>query len=246
MSTPAFDAEKTAKTLLRVSRHGALGTLMKGTGGPYSSLVAVASAPDGAPLLLISRLARHTQNIEADPRVSLLLTEASEAPLESPRIMVAGTAERLEWPAAAQARRRYLAAHPSAEVFADFGDFAFFRLAPAGLHLVAGFGRITDLKPARFLTDVSSAAALIDAEPEILAHLNADHANTLELYATRLLGRENGKDGQLWRCVACDCEGLDLKNGTETARLWFSEPVATPGQLRGVLKTLADLARQRS
>jgi putative heme iron utilization protein len=219
---------------------------MKGTGAPYSSLVAVASAPDGAPLLLISRLALHTQNIEADLRVSLLLADASDTPLESPRIMIAGSAIRLEGPAAAAAQRRYLAAHPSAEVFAGFGDFSFFRVEPAGLHLVAGFGRITDLKPARFLVDLGGTEALIEAEPEIVAHLNADHAETLNLYATRLLGRDNGHDGNYWRCVASDCEGLDLQNGKDVARLWFGARVASPGQLRSMLKSLADSARQQS
>src|SRR4051812_49925571 len=123
-----FDPPAAAKKLLREGRSGALATLMPGSGDPYCSLVNVATAADGAPLLLISRLAVHTKNILADSRVSLMLDErVAGDPLEGARIMVAGRAEELSDDAAALARRRYLAAHPSAEAFVDFKDFAFFR-----------------------------------------------------------------------------------------------------------------------
>ena len=51
---------------------------MAGSGDPYCSLVNVATAPDGAPLLLLSKLALHTKNILADARVSLMLDERKE------------------------------------------------------------------------------------------------------------------------------------------------------------------------
>src|SRR5215218_9198700 len=153
--TPDFDPGKLAKSLLRRSRQGALATLMAGSGDPYCSLVNLASDFDGAPILLISRLALHTKNILADARVSLMLDERAEGdPLEGSRIMLAGRAEQAEGAEEAILRRRYLNAHPSAEAFVDFRDFSFFRIQPAGLHLVAGFGRIIDLKPAQFLTEL--------------------------------------------------------------------------------------------
>src|SRR5450755_125870 len=146
--TPDFDPEKVARSLLRRSRQGALATLMAGSGDPYCSLVNLASHPDGSPILLISRLAVHTKNILGDPRVSLMLDERAEGdPLEGARIMLAGRAEEAGGEAAAILRRRYLNAHPSAEAFVNFGDFSFFRIMPTGTHLVAGFGRILDLKP---------------------------------------------------------------------------------------------------
>src|SRR5690242_12464245 len=118
VGTPDFNPASVAKTLLRTSRHGALATLMAETGAPYSSLVATMSAADGAPLLLISRLAVHTRNIEVDPRVSILFSEAaSRDPLQEARIMLAGVAERVSGFDLAGVRKRYLAAHPSAEVF---------------------------------------------------------------------------------------------------------------------------------
>src|ERR1700692_3301079 len=151
---PDFDAARLARSLLRRSRQGALATLVPGSGDPYCSLVNVASHPDGSPILLISRLALHTRNILADNRVSLMLDERTEGdPLEGSRIMLAGHAEEASGDDAGTLRRRYLNAHPSAEVFVDFKDFSFFRIRPAGTHLVAGFGRLLDLKPAQFFTD---------------------------------------------------------------------------------------------
>src|SRR5271169_4946226 len=94
-TTADFDAGRLTRSLLRRSRQGALATLMAGSGDPYCSLVNVASGPDGAPILLISRLALHTQNILADSRVSLMLDErAAGDPLEGARIMLSGRAER--------------------------------------------------------------------------------------------------------------------------------------------------------
>src|SRR5205085_11409798 len=141
-----------ARGLLRRSRQGALATLMSGSGDPYCSLVNLASHADGSPILLISRLALHTKNILGDPRVSLMLDERTAGdPLEGARIMLAGTAEETAGDQATVLRRRYLGAHPSAEVFADFKDFSFFRIVPAGGRRVACFGRCTDLTPQHLL-----------------------------------------------------------------------------------------------
>src|SRR3954451_21916321 len=94
--TPDFDPGRLAKSLLRRRRQGALATLMVGSGDPYCSLVNLASHPDGAPILLISRLALHTRNILADPRVSLMLDERAEGdPLEGSRIMLACRAQEV-------------------------------------------------------------------------------------------------------------------------------------------------------
>ncbi|HXF88586.1 MAG TPA: DUF2470 domain-containing protein [Xanthobacteraceae bacterium] len=234
-----FDAKFVAKKLLREARTGALATLLAGSGDPYCSLVNVATAADGAPLLLISRLAVHTKNIMADPRVSLMLDERKAGdPLEGARVMLMGTAI----PATDEAsRRRYLARQPEAEMFAGFGDFSFYRIELKGAHLVAGFGRIVDLKPADLHTDLTGAEPLLKAEPEVIAHMNQDHADTCRLYATRLLGAPDGN----WRCVGCDPEGLDLQRDRTGLRLAFPRRVAEPGALRQVLRALAEQARAR-
>jgi putative heme iron utilization protein len=239
---PDFDPAKAVRVLLRRSRQGALATLMTGSGDPYCSLVNVASHPDGSPILLISRLAIHTKNLLADARVSLMLDERAEGdPLEGSRIMLSGQAEEV---ASDQAvvRHRYLNAHPTAEVFVDFKDFSFFRVRPTGTHLVAGFGRIVDLKPAQFLTDISDAGALLEAEQGAVEHMNTDHQEALGLYATRLLGAEPGD----WRCTGVDPDGIDLQAGARTLRLDFPDRVTGPGELRKMLVRLAEQARAQN
>jgi heme iron utilization protein len=235
-----FDAARLARGLLRRSRQGALATLMAGSGDPYCSLVNLASHPDGSPILLISRLALHTRNILADGRISLMLDERSEGdPLEGSRIMLAGRAEQGGEGDAELVRRRYLNAHPSSEVFVNFKDFSFFRIRPSAAHLVAGFGRIVDLKPEQFLTDISNAGTLLEAEQGAIDHMNADHRDTMNLYATKLLGAEAAD----WCCTGVDPDGLDMQAGRQTLRLDFPQRIVTPTALRQVLKQLADQAR---
>jgi putative heme iron utilization protein len=232
-----FDPKLAAKKLLREGRSGALATLLPASGDPYCSLVNVATAADGAPLLLISRLAVHTKNILADPRVSLMIDERKEGdPLQGARVMLMGTVAVTDDP---QARRRYLTRQPEAEMFAGFGDFAFYRIALEGAHLVAGFGRIVDLKPQDVLTETDDAGELVAAEPDVLAHMNDDHADACQLYATKLLGAPAGD----WRCVGCDPEGLELQLGRTALRLPFPQRVRSPGVLRQVLKQMAEQAR---
>ena len=239
---PDFDAPRLARSLLRRSRQGALATLTPGSGDPYCSLVNVASHADASPILLISGLALHTRNILGDSRVSLMLDErAAGDPLEGARIMLAGHAEEASGADIADMRRRYLNAHPSAEAFVDFSDFSFFRIRPSGLHLVAGFGRIIDLRPAQFLTDLSNAAGLLEAEQGAIEHINEDHRDAMNLYATRLVGAE----GADWICTGLDPEGIDLQADGKTLRLDFPERVTGPGELRKMLVKLAAAARSK-
>ncbi len=238
--TADFDPSKVTRSLLRRRRQGALATLMAGTGDPYCSLVNVASHPDGTPILLISRLAVHTSNILADGRVSLMLDERAPGdPLEGARIMLQGRAEPVGAEELGLVRRRYLAAHPSAEGYVDFSDFSFFRIMPSGVHLVAGFGRILDLKPEQFLTDISASKGLIEAEAGAVEHMNSDHRDALNLYATKLLDGASGD----WRCTSIDPDGIDLQAGEATLRLDFPARVTNASELRKMLAKLADEAR---
>lgn len=239
--TADFDPSRVTRSLLRRSRQGALATLTVGNGAPYCSLVNVASRPDGSPILLISRLAIHTKNLLGDPRVSLMLDERAPGdPLEGARIMLGGVAEEAGEAERALLRRRYLAVHPTAQVFVDFKDFSFFRIKPTSLHLVAGFGRIIDLAPEQYLTDLAGAESVLEAEEGAVEHMNADHRDALNLYATKLLGAEAGD----WHCTGYDPDGLDLHNGTSVAlRLDFPRRIVTPMELRKVLRELAEQAR---
>ncbi|HEY3679462.1 MAG TPA: DUF2470 domain-containing protein [Bradyrhizobium sp.] len=240
--TADFNGSRLARSLLRRSRQGALATLMAGSGDPYCSLVNVASHADGSPILLISRLALHTKNILADNRVSLMLDErAAGDPLEGARIMLAGRGEEAAGEAAGMLRRRYLNAHPSAEAFVDFKDFSFFRIVPSGAHLVAGFGRIIDLQPAQFLTEIDDASELLEAEQGAVEHMNEDHREAMNLYATKLLGAESAD----WTCTGCDPDGMDMQAGATVLRLDFPERVTSGMALRKMLVRLAGEARAK-
>jgi putative heme iron utilization protein len=229
-----FDPIRTARQLLFEARSATLATLLPG-GAPYASLVTVATSVDAAPILLLSRLARHTTNILVDARVSLLIAERSNGePLESARLSLTGSIAQSDDPIA---RRRFIARHPSASEYAQFSDFAFWRLEVAGAHLVAGFGRIVDLAPADLMNKLDDAGALIAAEEDALAHMNADHQDAIELYATRLLGEVPGA----WRMVGIDPAGCELILGKTVRRLDFPHRVTTPDALR---KTLVDLAQK--
>ena len=233
-----FDPIRTAQRLLREARTGALATLLPG-GAPYASLVTVATLPDAAPVLLVSRLARHTANILADPRVSLLLGESHAGdPLEGARLSLAG---RIATTGDAAARRRFLARHPTAAGYADFQDFAFWRIEPSGAHLVAGFGRIVDLKARDLMTEVGDAADLLAAEESAVSHMNEDHADAIELYATRVLGQAGGS----WRVIGVDPGGCDIMLDDTVRRLDFPVRVTTPDDLRKTLVKLTQQARGR-
>jgi len=236
MGGAEFDAVRAAKRLVRETRIGALASLLP-DGAPYASLVTVATLPDNSPVLLLSRLARHTGNILRDPRVSLLIdARGADDPLAGARISLAGRAAQTEDAAAA---RRFLARHPEASGYAGFADFSFWHIALEGGHLVAGFGRIVDLEPGQLITKIDDASQLLAAEEDAIAHMNQDHGAAIALYATRLLQAEAGD----WRVIGIDPEGCDLMLGDRVRRLEFPERVKEPGQLRKTLVALAEQAR---
>jgi len=227
-----------AKTLLRTVRAGTLATIDRNTGHPFASLVNVATDSDGAPLILVSRLATHTANLERDGRASLLLAIGGKGdPLAHPRLTVLGEMSPSEED---RVRRRFLARHPKSALYAGFADFSFWRMDVASAHLNGGFARAADLTRAQVMTDVSDAAALIEAEESAVTHMNADHGPAVRLYATRLLGERDGE----WRIAGLDPDGLDLVLGDRTARLAFTSRVLGPDALRRVLKEMADQARR--
>jgi putative heme iron utilization protein len=241
---PDFDPKSIAKELLRTTRAGALATIDRNTGHPFASLVNVASDADGAPLILISRLSTHTANLEIDGRASLLLATAGKGdPLAHPRLTLIGTFRRLarDDEREPRARRRFLAHHPKSELYAGFADFSFWRLDAVSAHLNGGFARAADLTAADVMTDVSGADDLLAAEAGAVAHMNDDHAEAVRLYATKLLGAEDGA----WRLTGLDPEGLDLAHGDAVLRLKFWHPVLTAEQLRKVVVELAAQARAR-
>src|SRR4029077_16886914 len=242
---PDFDAKSTAKKLLRSIRAGALATIDRNTGHPFGSLVNVATDSDGSPLILISRLSSHTANLETDSRASVLLATAGKGdPLAHPRLTVLGRFAKIARDASDEAhlRRRFLARHPKAELYAGFADFALWRMTVESAHLNAGFARAADLIAADVMTDISGARDLLEIEASAVAHMNDDHADAVALYATKLLAAAAGP----WRVTGLDPDGLDLACGDAVLRLEFSQRVTGAGQLREILADLAKQARGSS
>jgi heme iron utilization protein len=232
-----WSPQEAARALMRVARHAALATADAQTGFPYASLVGVASAPCGSPLLLLSRLARHTRNLLEDPRASLLLTGAHEVDgLAAARVTVFGTLQREE---AETLLQRYVARHADAAGFAGFGDFALYRMEVQSAHLVAGFGRISELTAAEILTDIAGAEEMIAAERRISDHMNEDHRDATQLYATRLLGAPDGD----WHFVGCDPDGAEIAQGSHVLRVPFTRRALTATDVRLQLVELVKQAR---
>lgn len=226
----------TARRLMRSLDRATLATSLDGW--PYASLVLVAAALDAAPLLLLSDLAEHSKNLKRDARVSLLYdgTAGLADPLTGARVTVLGEIAPATDPSLL---RRYVARHPSAAAYAGFGDFHCYRLSVRRAHLVAGFGRIDWIAADALLPSPQETTELAEAEPGILAHMNADHAEALDLYARHLAGRTGGG----WTMTGIDPDGVDLRREGETARLDFAAPVTDAAAARRELVRLAQAAR---
>jgi len=231
----------TVRQLLRGRRSAALSSHSAVDGGwAYGSLVTVAVDVDGSPLMLFSELSDHTRNLAADSRASLLFehTSGRRNPQTGPRISVLG---RIEKTKNKRHARRFLARHPEAGQYAGFGDFNFHHMTVERIHLVGGFARARWLRAVDVLADKKAAKMIAEAEPDVLAHMNADHADAVDLYAQNLLRRR----GSGWRMSGIDPDGADLTLDGRLARLPFQAPVADAGGCRDELVHLAAEARKR-
>lgn len=227
----SFSAEE-ARNLLRCARTGVLGTLNADDGTPYASLVNLATDVQGCPVILISTLAWHTRNLLADPRASVIVAELPPAgdALTGARVTVMGQFSKVD---GILVSRRYLARHPAAELYAGFGDFAFWRLEPERAHAVAGFGRIETIPADEMFP---SADEMIALEEGAVQHMNDDHGDAIQRYAEKLLGATPGG----WKIMAIDTDGADLRRGEDVLRLPFGAPVQSGGALRSRLARLGE------
>jgi hypothetical protein len=235
------EARALAQGLIRATASASLATL-SADGYPLATLTSVAVDMDGSPLILVSGLSGHTTNLLRDRRVSLLFARTGKGdPLAHPRISVMGEAEPVARDSAAGARfrRRFLARQPKAQLYIDFPDFLFIRIAIREASLNGGFGKAYELTPADLMTPLEEAGALMEAEPDILSHMNDDHGDTVGLYATRLAKREPGP----WRMVSLDPDGFEVAHGGDIARIAFKERLSTPHAAHMALVALAKLAR---
>jgi putative heme iron utilization protein len=219
------------KRLMRLARTGALATLEAAGGAPLTTLIGVASDFDGAPLFLMSTLSRHTRNLAADPRASLLLAGGHDRgdPLNHPRVTLSGLVERCPAP---RAKVRYLQRNPKAGLYAGFADFALYRLRIEDVHFNGGFGRAASLAAAGILASRAGEAGLVAAEERLIAEANALGQAAL----ARLAGHKAVRPA--WRAIGLDAEGLDLAAGGRAARAQFATAAHDPEQWRARLDEL--------
>jgi putative heme iron utilization protein len=123
-------------------------------------------------------------------------------------------------------------------MYAGFGDFNFYKVTLERAHLVGGFGKIRWIEPAGLLA-VPTLPELAASEQEIVAHMNGDHADAVQLYAIKLLGLS----GSSWLMTGIDAEGIDLRAAGEVARLAFESPMTAAREARAMLVALAGKAR---
>jgi len=238
---PTSETYREAKAITRTATYGAIAVLEPQTGAPLASRVGVSCDFDGTPVILISRLAAHTQALLSDPRCSLLLGEPGRGdPLAHPRISISARAVEIDraTPDHARIAARYLSHQPKARLYVDLGDFRFFRLEPISASLNGGFGRAYDLTGADLLSPAPEELAA--AEMGALTHMNDDHADAVALYARHYLKAGEGR----WALVGTDAEGMELTNGETMRRIWFPEPIATAMDLRMTLAAMAKQARE--
>lgn len=236
-ATPAPEptyAER-ARTLAHRGRSGVLSTVSRRVAGhPFGSLMPYALDDAGRPLLLVSALAMHTQNLAADPRASLFVAEAgAEDPLALGRVTLVGRGVRVPEPDLGATRVAYLARHPNAAHWVDFGDFAFWRLELLDVYWVGGFGAMDWLAAAEYAA--ARPDPLADAAADIMAHMNRDHPDALVAYA-RVLARAEAEEAAM---VGVDRLGFSLRLGTKSGpsacRIPFPREVTTAERCREVL-----------
>jgi putative heme iron utilization protein len=232
MADDDYDPPLEARRLLRAARVGTLATSDKGH--PFASLVTPACLPDGSLAILVSKLSEHTRHLAAEPRCSVLLAgvPVTVNPQTTPRVTFIGTAEVVEDRAL---RARFLTVHPYASLYADFGDFSFWRIKAEALRLVGGFGRAYRLKASDVTPDAAAMEAVLAAETGILEHCNRDHADALAAIA--------GSAGE-WRMVAVDVDGFDLALEERVVRIPWAAPVKDGGDVRRELVRMVTEGRE--
>lgn len=235
------EAIQLARTLLRTSRYGALAVL-GATGAPGISRVGVSTDIDGTPIILISRLAPHTAALLADGRCALLLGEPGKGdPLAHARLSVDCVATEVdrESPEHARLRMRYLNHQPKAKLYADLGDFRFFRLEPKAASLNGGFGKAYAMTPDHLLIRSPITADLEAKEPGAVEHMNDDHFDSVDHYARHYLGLPQGN----WVLAGIEEDGITIFLGDDVRRIVFDQSLISADDMHMTLVRMARTAR---
>jgi putative heme iron utilization protein len=246
MASQAPSHAERCRTLAVGVRAATLSTIARDPEGyPYGSLVTVAFDGAGRPLLLLSRLAEHTQNLEHRPDASILLSEPLDRhaqPLALGRVTLLGPCQLVPPADRDQARSIFLAAHPDASYYVDFTDFGFYRLDPIALRYVGGFGRMSWVDPAHYRA--AEPDPLAPDAAGILSHMNGDHADAVLAYAQALASIPTAISATM---TAVDRYGFELTAvtpaGPKAARLAFATPLTTTDEVRKAMVSLVREAR---
>ena len=239
---PSF-AER-ARTLVYLARIGSLSTVSrKQPGFPFGSVMPYGLDDHGRPLFLISTMAMHTQNLQADPRASLLVTQndVGGEPLGASRVTLVGNVLPLPEPEVAEARKLYLARYANSKYWVDYEDFSFYRMAAVDVYYVGGFGVMGWVSASEY--DRAQPDPLADSTSEIIQHMNADHKDALILLA-RVSARIEAQEATM---TAVDRLGfharLKTQDGIKGARIAFLREVSNPAETREVLVEMVRQAR---
>src|SRR5258705_12588674 len=222
-----------ARTLVYLGRIGSLSTLSrKQPGFPFGSVMPYGLDDHGRAIFLISTMAMHTQNLQADPRSSLLVTQpdATGDPLGASRVTLVGNVLPVPEGEVAEARKLYLARYANSKYWVDFEDFSFYRMAVVDVYYVGGFGVmgwVTD-------SDYNSAQPdpLVDHASGIMQHMNSHHASTLIQLARAFAGIESDEVTM----TSVDKLGFHLRcktpEGMRGARIAFLREANNPEEAR--------------
>ncbi len=240
---PAF-AER-ARTLMHLGRIGSLSTQSrKQPGFPFGSVMPYGLDDRGRPIFLVSTMAMHTQNMQADPRASLLVTQpdAGGDPLGASRVTLIGNVLPVPAPDVAEARKLYLERYANSKYWVDFEDFSFCRMDVVNVYYVGGFGVMGWVSAADY--DRGEPDPLADAAAGIVQHMNSDHADSLILLARAFAGVESEEAAM----TAVDRLGfhvrLKTKDGMRDVRIAFLREARTPADARTVLVEMVAQARR--
>ena len=232
------------RTLLSLGRMGTLATVSrKHPGFPFGSVMPYALDASGRPLFLISSMAVHTHNVQAEPRASLLVQQpdATGDPLASARATLLGNVAVIPGEDRAAARELYLARYDNARYWVDFDDFAFYRLEPVDVYFVGGFGVMGWVAAADYLA--AAPDPLADAALRIIEHMNTDHADALILLA----GQASDWTIEEARMTAVDRLGFHVRMkttaGMKGLRIGFPREVLDAGEARTVMVEMVQAAR---
>lgn len=240
---PSFSER--ARTLVYLGRLGSLSTLSrKQPGFPFGSVMPYALDTRGRPIFLISSMAMHTQNLQADARASLLVTQpdASGDPLGASRVTVMGNVLPIPKAELPDSRKLYVERYENSKYWVDFEDFSFYRMDVLDVYYVGGFGVMGWVQAADY--GLAEPDPLAKAAAGIIEHMNADHKDALILLGKVFAGIESQEAGM----TAVDRLGFHVRlktsEGMKGARIAFLREVRDPGQARKVLVEMVQQARQ--